>query len=64
LAIRKETGYRQGEGNVLWKMSLVLDKLGERIQAKDCIESALRICEEIESPDTEKVRETLKGWPV
>lgn len=43
-------------------MSLALDKLGERAQAIDCAEAALKIREQIEDPNAPKVRAKLKAW--
>ncbi len=59
LAIVREIGYRRGEGNTLWNMSLTLDQLGERDKAIQHAEQALIIREKIEDPRVEKVRAKL-----
>jgi len=61
-AIERETGDRRGQGISVWNMSLSLYQLGERKQALANAEAALRIFEEIESPDAEKVRRRLAEW--
>jgi len=43
-------------------MGLVLDKLGERAQAIAHAEAALKIFEQIEDPNTSKVRVQLAEW--
>jgi tetratricopeptide (TPR) repeat protein len=62
LVIGREIGNRKGEGNALWNMSLSLDKLGQRTEAIDCARSALKIFEQIESPNAERVRQQLAEW--
>jgi tetratricopeptide (TPR) repeat protein len=62
LAITREIGDRRGEGNALWNMSLAFDELGERQKAIERAEAALNILEEIENPNTEKVRKQLEQW--
>lgn len=60
--IAQAIGDRRGEGNSLWNMSLALDDIGERAQAMACAEAALTIREQIEDPNTEKVRRKLTEW--
>ena len=62
LVITREIGYRRGEGNALFNMSLALDKLGERAQAIAHAQAALKIYEQIESPNVGKVRKKLEEW--
>jgi tetratricopeptide (TPR) repeat protein len=62
LAITCEIGDRHGEGPALWNTSLALDQLGEREKAIEYARAALQIYEQIESPDTEKVRKQLEEW--
>jgi len=62
LAIVREIGDRRSEGMALWNMSLTLDKLGERDKAILYAEAALKIKEQMEAPNTAKVREQLETW--
>ena len=62
LVIAREIGDRRGEGNALFNLSLSLDKLGQRAEAIDCARSALKIYEQIESPNAEQVRRALVEW--
>ena len=62
LVIRREIGDRRGEGNALWNMSLALDELGKRADAIANAEAALRLFEQIEDPNAEKVRRKLAEW--
>ena len=62
LVIVRKIGDRRGEGNALWNMSLVLDELGLRAKAIECAKAAIRKYEEIEDPNAEMVRRTLKKW--
>jgi tetratricopeptide (TPR) repeat protein len=62
LAIVRKIGDRRGEGNALWNISLALDHLGERAQAIQHAEQALTIVEQIEHPNTAKVRAQLAAW--
>ena len=62
LAIGVQTGHRRGEGNALWNMSRALDQLGDRAQAILRAEQALTIYEQIEHPNTAKVRAQLAAW--
>ncbi len=62
LAITREIGDRRGEGNALWNMGLALDKLGERAQAIAHAQAALKIFEQIEGPEADKVRKKLAEW--
>jgi hypothetical protein len=43
-------------------MSLSLDKLGQRAEAIESARSALKIFEQIESPNAERVRQQLAEW--
>jgi len=43
-------------------LALTLDALGEKAQAIENAEAALKIFEKIESPEIEKVREQLSEW--
>jgi tetratricopeptide (TPR) repeat protein len=62
LEIRRAIGDRRGEGNALWNMSLALDTLGKQARAIELAEAALRIFEQIEDPNTSKVRRQLEEW--
>ena len=62
LAIDREIGDRRGEGADLWNMSLALDKLGQRREAIEYAEAALKIKEQIEDPRADKVRSQLEKW--
>jgi tetratricopeptide (TPR) repeat protein len=62
LAINGEIGDRRGEGNVRWNMSLALDKLGQRKEAIEHAEAALKIAEQIEDPCAAMVRRQLEEW--
>jgi hypothetical protein len=39
-----------------------LAKLGQRAKAIDCVKSALKIYEQIESPNAEQLRQLLADW--
>jgi hypothetical protein len=43
-------------------VSLTLDKLGNRKKAIEHLEAALKIYEQIESPNTAKVKKKLDIW--
>jgi tetratricopeptide (TPR) repeat protein len=62
LEIARKIEYRKGEGEVLFYLSLSLDKLDQRKQAIHQAEDALKIFERIESPLAEKVRPKLAEW--
>ena len=62
LEIARETGDRRGEGTVLWNRALALDKLGRRDEAIRDAQAALQIFEQIEDPNTDKVRQALADW--
>ena len=62
LKITRETGDRRGEGNALWNRALALDKLGRRDEAIADAQLALKIREEIEDPNADKVRRKLADW--
>jgi tetratricopeptide (TPR) repeat protein len=62
LAIAREIGDRQGEGLILFNISIVLDEIGDRAQATDYAKSALKILEQIESPFANTVRRQLAEW--
>ena len=58
----RETGDRRSEGIALWNMSLALSKLGDLTQAIANAGAALKIFEQIEDPNAEKVRQQLAEW--
>jgi tetratricopeptide (TPR) repeat protein len=60
--IARETGDRRGEGSALFNMSLALDKLGEHAQAIAHADAALKIFEQIEDPNADKVHKKLAEW--
>jgi tetratricopeptide (TPR) repeat protein len=62
LVIDREIEDRWGEGNALLNMSLALDKLGQRANEVDCAKAALKIRDEIEDPQAEKIRRKLQEW--
>jgi tetratricopeptide (TPR) repeat protein len=62
LAFARANGNRRGEGNALWVLSLMRDKLGNRAKAITLAEASLKIYEEIESPNADKVRKQLAEW--
>ncbi len=62
MAIAREIGDRRGEANALWNMSLALDNLGDRTQAIEHAEAALKIYEQIEDPNAGKVRAQIEEW--
>ena len=62
MAIAREIGDREGEGNALWNTSQALDKLGDRKKAIEHGRDALQIYEQIESPEAERVRKQLQQW--
>ena len=62
LEIAREIGDRRREGGALFNLALALDKLGERAQAIARAEAALKIYEQIEDPNTARVRQQLAEW--
>ncbi len=62
LAIAREIGDRGGEGTARWNLSRVMDKLGERAQAIAHAADALKILEQIKSPDADMLRKQLAEW--
>ncbi len=62
LMIDHEIGFRQGEGNTLWNMSLALERIGDRKKAIEHAEVALNIYEQIEDPNAAMVRKQLVQW--
>ena len=62
IVISREIGNRHGEGIARWNLSLVLKALGRRPEAIAQATSALGILEQIEDPNTEKVRRRLADW--
>jgi tetratricopeptide (TPR) repeat protein len=62
LDIAREIGDRRGEGMALWYESLALHQLGERAHAIQHAEKSLTIFEQIEDPNTAKVRAQLDMW--
>ncbi len=55
----REIGDRRGEGNALGNLGLAYKNLGEPRRAIELHEQALRIFEEIEDPNAEKVRSAI-----
>ncbi|MFZ0889296.1 MAG: tetratricopeptide repeat protein [Candidatus Binataceae bacterium] len=62
LAIAREIGDRQGEANALFNSALALAALSDRAEAIARAEAALKIYEQIESPDAATVRKALAEW--
>jgi tetratricopeptide (TPR) repeat protein len=62
LQILRTFGDPLGEGDILWTSALALDRLGDRPEAIDRAEAALKIYEAIESPHASKVRDQLAKW--
>jgi tetratricopeptide (TPR) repeat protein len=62
LGVAREIGDRRGEGAALLNMSLALDELGDRAQAIAHAQAAFKVFEQIEDPNTEKVRRQLAEW--
>ncbi len=61
-AIAREIGDRQGEANALLNGAIALAKLGKQAEAIPRAESALKIFEQIESPDAATTRAALAEW--
>ena len=59
LEIAREIGDRRGEGNALDNLGSIYAALGEVRQAIKLMEAALKIFEQIESPDIESPRKIL-----
>jgi tetratricopeptide (TPR) repeat protein len=59
LAIAREIGHRQGEGNRLGNLGLAYSDLGQVEKAKACLRQSLAIFEEIKSPNADLVRRWL-----
>jgi tetratricopeptide (TPR) repeat protein len=57
LKISREIGYRRGEANTHWNMSLAQDSLGKRSDAVGLAKEALAIYEQIESLYAGRVRQ-------
>lgn len=62
LAILRESDDQQGEGDILWNMSLTLDELGQRAQAIVRAQDALEIYEQLRDTGAESVRKQLVEW--
>jgi tetratricopeptide (TPR) repeat protein len=62
LEIAREIGDLLGEGIALWNTAVALDELGDRTQAIENANAALVICEQIEDPHADMVRERLEEW--
>lgn len=62
LSIAREIGNLRGEGIALWNMSLLLHQQGKRDEAITHAEVTLEISEQLEDPDTPKVRKKLAEW--
>lgn len=59
LLITREIGFREGQANALWNNSLILYQLGDRTSAISSAEAALKIYDDIESPQASTVRGQL-----
>lgn len=57
----REIGDRRGEGNALWNISIILDRLGNSPKAKGFAEEALMIFEGIEDPKVAELRAFLES---
>ncbi len=62
LVITREIGDRRGEANALFDSSLALFELGKHSIAIENAEGALQICEQIESPYADRVKQKLAEW--
>ena len=62
LGLARDTSDRGSEGRALWNLSLLLEKVGNRIQAIRCAQGALKVFELIESPEQTMVRRALALW--
>jgi len=62
LGIVHEIGDPLMESSALYNASLMLDILGDRAEAIRLARAALIICESIEAPEAEEVRNQLKEW--
>jgi len=62
LAVTREIGDRQGQGSTLFNISRLADRLGHHLDAIEVAKEALKLLEDINSPDVEKVREQLAQW--
>ena len=60
LAIAREINHRCGEANALYRMGVLLEKLGDRVKVIEHLEVALKLFQQIEDPNAEKVRELLR----
>ncbi|MBA3240658.1 MAG: tetratricopeptide repeat protein [Acidobacteria bacterium] len=58
--IAREIGDRRGEGNALGNLGSAYANLGETERAVECMEAAVKIFEEIESPNANVVRDWLE----
>jgi len=62
IEIAHGAGNRRGEGNALYNWAVEQVKLGEIGEAIEKGEAALKIYEQIEDPNAEKVRQALAEW--
>ena len=62
LQIAREIGDRRTEASALWSTSLVLDKLGDRVQAITHAEAARKIFEDDGDADGARVKKQLAEW--
>ncbi|MFZ0889297.1 MAG: tetratricopeptide repeat protein [Candidatus Binataceae bacterium] len=62
LAIAREIGDRRGEANALFNSALALAALSDHAEAIARAEAALKIYEQIESPDAARARKALAEW--
>jgi hypothetical protein len=57
----RELGDRHGEAQALNNVGLALREIGELEKGTAALERALRILEELDAPETERVRGSLAG---
>jgi tetratricopeptide (TPR) repeat protein len=62
LAAARAAGERRSEGNALYNLSLVLDRLGERDAAIAKLETALKVYKSIRDPSARLAGEQLARW--
>jgi hypothetical protein len=63
LAIRRELGDRHGEAESLRNLGDALRAVGYDLQAQGAWRRALAICDELQIPEAEKIRERLATLP-
>jgi tetratricopeptide (TPR) repeat protein len=62
LGIYREIGDKRGEAFDLWNLSLALDSFGQHTEANARAQESLKILEQIEDPNADRVREQLDEW--